>query len=105
MNVQTSFSGTPDDLKAMMLESLQIVVTPLVERLRELEVAAGARRHAYTVAEVAEQISFHSNTVLEFIHTGRKAKNGRLIQLKAKEISKGVYRIIPKDLDEWLAHF
>lgn len=101
MNSLTSFSGTPDDLKAILVE----VVKPLVEQIRELELKVGSRKHAYTVAEVGKQIGYHPKTVLEFIHTGRRARNNEQIRLHAKEISKGVYRILPDDLDTWLSNF
>ena len=98
---QTSFSGSPDDLKRM----LQEVVTPLVERIRELEVIAGTRKHAYTVAQVAELIGYKPPTVLTFIHEGRKARNGKTVRLRCIEPTSGDYRVLPQDLDVWLSHF
>jgi hypothetical protein len=101
MDSYTMFSGTPDDLKAMLCS----VIEPLTERIRELEIIAGTRKHAYTTAEVAEQIGYKVPTVLGFIHTGKKARNGKMIKLKHKEITNGDYRILPADLDSFLAHF
>jgi len=101
MTVSTTFNATPDDLKAMLIE----VVSPLTERIRELELMAGTRKHAYTVAEVANQIGYKPATVLTFIHEGRTARNGKKVKLLAKEPTVGDYRILPADLDNWLSRF
>lgn len=99
MNVSTTFQASPDDLRAMLSEA----VSPLLSRIRELEVPT--RKHAYTVAECAEQIGYKPATLLTFIHQGRKARTGKLIRLHAKEITTGDYRILPADLDAFLSHF
>ncbi|WP_020603311.1 hypothetical protein [Spirosoma spitsbergense] len=101
MQSVTTFQATPDDLEAM----LHRAIMPLTDRIRELELMAGSRKHAYTVAEVAQQIGYKSATVLTFIHQGRKARNGKTIKLPHKEPTAGDYRILPADLDTWLSHF
>ena len=99
MNVSTTYNASPDDLRAIMVD----VVAPLVERIRYLE--TGPRKHAYTTAEAAAQIGYSKATVLQFIRDGRKARNGRTVQLPAHEITPGDYRIRPEDLDSFIAHF
>jgi hypothetical protein len=63
MTTHTTFTGTPDELKTMLLE----VIATLVNQIRKLEIAAGSRKHASTVAKVAQQIGYHRDTVLDFI--------------------------------------
>lgn len=80
------------------------VVRLLIEELRKIA-PDSLRKHAYTVKEVAKQISYSTKTVLGFIHNGRTARNGKTTRLNAKEITPGDYRILPADLDRFLSNF
>jgi IS30 family transposase len=95
------YVATAYDLKVALAEVLE----PLLERLRELEVETGSKKHAYTVAEVADQIGYHPRTIHEFIREGRKDRRGKMRQLSAKEITQGQYRITPESLAEFLGYF
>ena len=101
MQVQTTFIGTPDDLEAALVR----VVAPLVERIRELEIMTGSIKHVYTVNQVCDRIGYKVDTVRRFIREDETNAKGKRIYLKAKEITKGDYRIAPADLDTFLAHF
>lgn len=82
----------------------QQVVEALTGELRQLN-ADTLRKHAYTVAEVAEQIGYSIPTIRGFIREGRRGRGGKTIKLKARELTAGDYRILPADLDEFLTHF
>lgn len=101
MRIITQFELSPEDLKAILLE----VLAPVEERLRGLEIVAGTRKHAYTVAETAVQIGYSKQMVFQFIKSGRIDSKGRKNYLKHHEITRGDYRITPADLDEFLSHF
>ncbi|GAB4002189.1 hypothetical protein GCM10028807_60290 [Spirosoma daeguense] len=101
MKAKTVFEGSPEELKSMLEE----VIEPLVDRIRELEVQANTHKHAYKISEVAEKIGYSKRLVLEFIHVGRKDKKNRMIRLKHRKISMNDFRVLPADLDDFLAYF
>ncbi|GAB4002192.1 hypothetical protein GCM10028807_60300 [Spirosoma daeguense] len=101
MTATTLYTGSPEDLKAMLAQ----VVEPLAERIRELEVQANTHKHAYKVAEAAEKIGYSRQMIHEFIKNGRKDAKGRVHRLRHKEVTTGDYRILPAYLDEFLSHF
>ncbi len=74
-----------DELRAFNLEQLHTVV--------------------YTVTQVAEIVHFHPSTVRQFIRVGQKARNGKVVRLKAREITTGHFRILKEDLDAFLLSF
>ncbi len=101
MQAQTTFSGTPDDLEAALIR----VVAPLIEQIRELKGQQQPAKLIYTVAEIATLLSYSPQMVRRFICTGKESRKGKTIYLKAKEITKGDYRITSMDLDLFLSHF
>lgn len=101
MHIQTTYIGTPDDLKAV----LEGVIKPLSDRIRELEIQLGSKKHLYTVSEVAEQLSYSTKLVRQFIREGKRDRKGNLIYLKTKDITSGDYRIAPEAISEFLSHF
>lgn len=101
MTVTTLITLSPDDLEALISRA----VAPFAEAIKSLEEKVKVRKHVYTVAEVAEQIGYTIPTVQSFIRQGRKARNGDVIRLQAKEPTKGDYRVTPDELDRWLSFF
>jgi hypothetical protein len=101
MQTQTTYLGTPEDLEA----ALSRVIAPLEQRLRELEITAGSDKHLYTVTDVAQRTGYGKDTIRKFITQGVIDRKHRLTFLKAKEITKGDYRITPAQLDEFVSHF
>lgn len=101
LQAQTTYSGTPEDLEA----ALSRVVSPLIERIRELEISAGSAKHLYTTKEAGDRIGYSPDLIREFIRDGKLNAKGKRIYLKAKVITKGDYRIVPSDLSAFLSHF
>lgn len=80
------------------------VVESLISELVQINSDAFQKR-AYTVAEVAQQISYSTKSVSSFIREGRTARNGKVYRLPAIEVTTGSFRILPQDLDNWLSRF
>jgi hypothetical protein len=105
LEAQTTFKADPEELAKMLRGPLVELLGPIARRLQELEVSTGSKKHAYTVAEVASMIGYCKRKVLEFINVGRKDRNGKIRKLPKHEITTNEYRILPHELDAWLAHF
>jgi hypothetical protein len=106
MQAQTLYTGTPADIEAAMMR----VVTPLIEQIQQLQKAQQLpqepfQKAIYTVSELAEHISYSAQMVRRFIREGRRDRKGKLVYLKAKEITTGDFRITSADLNQFLSHF
>jgi hypothetical protein len=105
MNALTQFSGTPDDLKAMLTE----VVNPLVIRIKELESKVGQKQDVLTIPDLSKLSGFSKNIIRSWITEGLDlSKNGKVVKIKLKPIdgiSDGPYRIRWETWRAFLAQF
>jgi len=100
MTTTTLIQLSPDDLQAMLE---RVVSQPRPAPATPPDPAP--RKHAYTVAEAAEQIGYSKAIVLRFIREGTLNSRGKRIYLRALELTRADYRITPDDLDRFLNQF
>lgn len=101
MTSQLLIQLSPAELQAM----LSAAVTPLSDRIRDLETQVSISKHAYTVKEVALKTGYSADSVRDFIRKGKLGKSGKLVRLPVHEITAGDYRILPADLDQFIKQF
>ncbi|MVM36276.1 hypothetical protein GO755_40080 [Spirosoma sp. HMF4905] len=92
---------TPDQL----IEHINVAITPILERLEEVEKKLAQDKLCYTSNEIGKLLSVSGRTVRNWIVQGKADHNGKLHHLDAIELLPGRYTIQLSDVKKFMGFY